>query len=32
MGECVEVADTEQLFSGEAKDQRTLDYLGGRFG
>jgi phosphate transport system ATP-binding protein len=32
MGECVEVADTERLFSGEAKDQRTLDYLGGRFG
>ena len=31
-GECVEIGKTEELFSGQAKDQRTLDYLGGRFG
>ena len=31
-GECVEVADTEQMFAGEVRDQRTRDYLGGRFG
>ena len=30
-GECVEVAKTEALFRG-AKDQRTQDYLEGRFG
>jgi phosphate transport system ATP-binding protein len=32
MGECVEIGNTEELFGGGAKDQRTLDYLGGRFG
>jgi phosphate transport system ATP-binding protein len=32
MGECVEVGDTEALFEGDVKDQRTKDYLGGRFG
>jgi phosphate transport system ATP-binding protein len=32
MGECVEIADTEPFFTGEAKDQRTRDYLGGKFG
>ena len=31
-GECVEVGDTEQMFAGEVRDQRTRDYLGGRFG
>jgi phosphate transport system ATP-binding protein len=31
-GECVEVGDTEKLFSGEVKDPRTDDYLKGRFG
>ena len=30
-GECVEVNETEALFRG-AKDQRTRDYLEGRFG
>jgi len=32
MGECVEVGDTEDLFTGEVQDQRTRDYLEGRFG
>ena len=31
-GRCVEIAETESLFSGGAKDQRTIDYLEGRFG
>jgi phosphate transport system ATP-binding protein len=31
-GECVEIGRTEALFSGGAEDQRTRDYLGGRFG
>ncbi|MBF0190665.1 MAG: phosphate ABC transporter ATP-binding protein [Magnetococcales bacterium] len=31
-GECVEIAETEKLFNGEAKDQRTNDYIGGKFG
>ncbi|MBX3464429.1 MAG: phosphate ABC transporter ATP-binding protein [Planctomycetes bacterium] len=31
-GRCVEVAGTEALFSGGARDQRTTDYLEGRFG
>ncbi|HEX5054725.1 MAG TPA: phosphate ABC transporter ATP-binding protein [Planctomycetota bacterium] len=31
-GRCVEIARTEDLFSGHAKDQRTIDYLEGRFG
>jgi len=31
-GECVEVAETEELFTGEVKDQRTRDYVDGRFG
>lgn len=31
-GECVEVGDTEMLFSGETQDKRTEDYLRGRFG
>ena len=31
-GELVEVAETEKLFTGEVKDQRTRDYVEGRFG
>ena len=31
-GECVEVGVTEDLFTGEVKDQRTRDYVEGRFG
>jgi phosphate transport system ATP-binding protein len=31
-GECVEVGDTEDLFDGTVKDQRTRDYVEGRFG
>ena len=31
-GELVEVGETEQLFTGEVKDQRTRDYVEGRFG
>jgi len=32
MGECVEIGETDALFSGGAADQRTRDYLEGRFG
>ena len=31
-GELVEIGETEDLFNGKVKDQRTLDYLEGRFG
>ncbi len=32
-GKCVEIAEkTEDLFTGEVKDQRTRDYVEGRFG
>jgi len=31
-GECVEIAETEALFTGDAKDPRTRDYVEGRFG
>lgn len=31
-GSCIEIAATEVLFSGEVKDQRTRDYVEGRFG
>jgi phosphate transport system ATP-binding protein len=31
-GECVEVAATEDLFTGNVSDQRTSDYVEGRFG
>jgi len=31
-GELVEVGQTEALFTGETQDQRTTDYLEGRFG
>ncbi len=32
MGDCVEVGETEAMFEGNVKDERTRDYLGGRFG
>ena len=31
-GECVEIDVTENLFTGSTKDQRTRDYVEGRFG
>ena len=31
-GECVEVGDTETLFAGDVSDQRTIDYIEGKFG
>jgi phosphate transport system ATP-binding protein len=31
-GSCVEIAETERLFTGGAQDQRTVDYLEGRYG
>jgi len=31
-GECVEIGNTEDLFTGEVKDTRTRDYVEGRFG
>lgn len=31
-GRCVEVAPTEDLFTGTVRDQRTRDYVEGRFG
>lgn len=31
-GRCVELAPTEELFTGEVRDQRTRDYIEGRFG
>jgi phosphate transport system ATP-binding protein len=31
-GECVEIGITEDLFTGQVKDQRTTDYIEGRFG
>ncbi|TNF89428.1 MAG: phosphate ABC transporter ATP-binding protein [Gammaproteobacteria bacterium] len=31
-GQCVEIGDTEELFSGQVKDSRTTDYIEGRFG
>jgi phosphate transport system ATP-binding protein len=31
-GECLEIGDTEQLFEGKVKNQRTIDYIEGRFG
>jgi len=32
MGECVEVGQTEDLFTGEVQDPRTRQYVEGRFG
>jgi phosphate transport system ATP-binding protein len=31
-GECVEVGETQAMFNGEVRAERTLDYLEGRFG
>jgi phosphate transport system ATP-binding protein len=31
-GRCVEIGNTEELFTGAVKDQRTRDYVEGRFG
>ena len=31
-GECVEIGETEDLFTGKVKDSRTRDYVEGRFG
>ena len=31
-GECVEIGQTEALFSNQVKDSRTTDYIEGRFG
>lgn len=31
-GRCVEIAATEELFSGEVRDPRTRDYVEGKFG
>lgn len=31
-GECVEIGDTESLFTGEQMDPRTRDYVQGKFG
>jgi phosphate transport system ATP-binding protein len=31
-GECVEIGDTEALFTGQVEDSRTTDYIEGRFG
>lgn len=31
-GQCVEVAETEALFTGEVRDERTKGYVEGRFG
>jgi phosphate transport system ATP-binding protein len=31
-GRCVEIAPTEELFTGTVQDQRTRDYVEGRFG
>jgi len=31
-GKCLDMGITEDLFTGEVKDQRTRDYVEGRFG
>lgn len=31
-GECVELGETEALFTGDVRDSRTTDYIEGRFG
>ena len=31
-GRCIEIGNTEELFTGTVKDQRTRDYVDGRFG
>jgi len=32
MGSCVEIGNTEDLFTGQVQDRRTTDYITGRFG
>ena len=32
MGSCVEIGDTDALFTGDVTDRRTADYIAGRFG
>jgi phosphate transport system ATP-binding protein len=32
MGDCVEINDTEELFTGAVEDPRTREYVEGRFG
>ena len=31
-GKCIEIGETETMFEGEVQDQRTIDYIHGRFG
>ena len=31
-GSCVEIGETEALFNGEVQNQKTTDYIEGRFG
>ncbi len=31
-GSCVEIGDTDALFTGQVEDTRTADYIAGRFG
>lgn len=31
-GQCVEIGDTEALFEGNVQDQKTIDYIEGKFG
>ncbi len=31
-GKCIEIGDTEDLFNGQVKNQKTSDYIEGRFG
>ncbi len=31
-GSCVEIGDTDALFTGQVEDRRTADYIAGRFG
>jgi phosphate transport system ATP-binding protein len=31
-GQCVEIGETEALFEGNVQDQRTIDYIEGKFG
>jgi len=32
MGSCIEIGDTESLFTGDVADRQTADYIAGRFG
>ncbi|MGB5764060.1 MAG: phosphate ABC transporter ATP-binding protein, partial [Sedimenticolaceae bacterium] len=31
-GECIEVGNTSEMFAGRVEDQRTRDYIEGKFG